>query len=494
MAMLTWRLENWTKFFGRTAALRGVSFALESNKIYGLIGPNGSGKSTLIKALTGVVSLNSGKLFKDEQEIFITSPEDAYRQGICAAYQELALIPDLSVIENLELFARLKARLNRNNYTLVLERYLQILEHFRKSFPLTERIKNLTRSDQQIIELVKAFGFNPTLLLLDEPTSFLSLSDIEKLFALIRSFREAATIVFVSHRLGEVLNLCDEIIVLKDGINIAKFPARGTNIDEVVTLMGGVRRALSAESTPQQAPEEQQESFFYARIHTSKVHDVNIKVAKGEIVGLAGLVGHGQSEVLQVIAGLRPGHKDISLGGRRITIRKPADAVRSGIVYISGSASDVVLPHRPVRENISLILNSRTKFYTLIRTKYEKNISNDMVKKLNIVCRSIEDPLQFLSGGNQQKAVLARAICSKPNVLLLDDPLKGIDTATKTEFYGLISEAAKDMAIIFFSSDVEELLPVSSRILVMYEGKIVAEFSGSNMTKENILAASLRGG
>ncbi|MEM3658234.1 MAG: sugar ABC transporter ATP-binding protein [Candidatus Hadarchaeum sp.] len=492
--MFTWRLENWTKFFGKTAALHGVSLVLESNKIYGLVGPNGSGKSTLIKALTGVVSLNSGKLFKDEEEIFIASPEDAYRQGICAAYQELALIPDLSVIENLELFARLNARLNHKKYTHVLERYFQILEYFRASFPLTERIKNLTRSDQQIIELVKAFSFSPTLLLLDEPTSFLSLSDIDKLFALIRSFREAATIVFVSHRLSEVLNLCDEVVVLKDGINIAKFSAREVNIDEVVSLMGGVRGVFSAGSTPQQTHEEQREPFFYAHVNTSKVHDVNIKVAKGEVLGLAGLVGHGQSEVLQVIAGLRSGHKDLSLGGRRITIRKPADAVRAGIVYISGSATDVVLPHRPIRENVSLILNSRVKFYTLIKTKHEKNIARDMVKKLNIVCRSIDEPLQFLSGGNQQKTVLARAICSKPNVLLLDDPLKGIDTATKSEFYGLISEAAKDMAIIFFSSDVEELLPVSSRILVMYEGKIVAEFSGSNMTKENILAASLQGG
>lgn len=492
--MATWRLEKWTKFFGRTAALRGVSLVLESNKIYGLIGPNGSGKSTLIKALTGVVSLDSGKLVKDEKEISIKSPEDAYKQGICAAYQELALIPNLSVIENFEIFARLNARLKRKNYTYVLERYLQILEYFRTSFPLTEKIKNLTRGDQQIIEIVKTFAFDPALLLLDEPTSFLSLPDINKLFALIRDFRDKATVIFVSHRLGEVLNLCDEIVVLKDGINIAKFSARDTNIDEVIVLLGGRRGAVSAASASSQTPEGQRRPFFCARVRTSKVHDVNIEVAKGEIVGLAGLVGHGQSEVLQVIAGLRSGHKDVLLGGRRITIRKPADAVRAGIAYISGSATDVVLPHRPLRENISLILNSRKKFYHLIRTKQEKIIADNMVKKLKIVCRSINDPLQFLSGGNQQKAVLARAICAKPAVLLLDDPLKGIDTITKAEFYGLISEVAEDMAIIFFSSDVEELLPISSRILVMYEGKIVAEFSGGNMTKENILAASLKGG
>lgn len=492
--MITWRLENWIKFFGRTKALGGINVELEPNKIYGLIGPNGSGKSTLIKALTGVVKLDAGKLFRNNEEIHLASPFDAYKHGICAAYQEPALIQDLSVMENFMVSAKLKAHINHVSPSHIINDYLQLLEYFRKPLSLTTRIKNLNRGDQQIIEIVKALGFRPVLLLLDEPTSFLPSFDIEKLFNLVRSFKESTTIVFVSHRLREVVDLCDEIVVMKDGINVAKFVTKETSVEEVVTFMGGVKATRVAVAPSQSVYSEKKEPFFYANIISSKVHDVSISVVKGEILGLAGLIGHGQSEVLQIIAGLRHGSREIKLSGKRLVIRAPADAVRAGIVYISGSTSDVVLPHRPIRENISLILNARQKIFDFADVQHERVLSGLMINKFNIVCRSMDEPIRFLSGGNQQKAVLARAIAAKPNVILLDDPLKGIDAATKAEFYDQISEVAKDAAVIFFSSDVEELLPVASRILVMYEGRVVSEFSGTEMTKENILAAVLHGG
>lgn len=491
--MITWKLENWVKLFGTTTALRGVNVILEPNKIYGLVGPNGSGKSTLIKALTGVIKLNAGKLFKNNEEITLASPLDAYKHGICAAYQETALIQDLSVMDNFILFAQLKARIGKISSSRVIDDYVQLLEYFRGTFPLAARIKNLSRSDQQIIEIVKALGFKPVLLLLDEPTSFLPSPDIEKLFTLVHNLKETTTIVFVSHRLQEIFDLCDEIVVMKDGMNVAKFITQETNVDEIVKCMGGVK-ATRGSALCQPVTSEVKEPFFSAKISAINVHDVSIKLAKGEILGLAGLVGHGQSEVLQIIAGVRPGSKEIKLSGSRVVVRTPADAVRAGIVYISGSASNVVLPHRPIRENISLILNARKNVLNFIQAKQEKEITANMIKKLTIVCRSMDEPMRVLSGGNQQKAVLARAIAAKPNVILLDDPLKGIDTVTKAEFYDLIVEVAKDAAVIFFSSDVEELLPVASRILVMYEGRVVAEFSGAGLTKENILAVSLHGG
>lgn len=492
--MQTWKLVNWVKFFGKTAALQNVNLTFEPNKIYGLVGPNGSGKSTLIKALTGVIALNSGRLFKDHSEVRLSSPIDAYRNDICAAHQELTLITDLSVRDNLVLFSRLRSQFKGRNTERSYEDYVEMLSYFREHFPLNEKIGNLTRSDQQIVEIVKALGFRPLLLLLDEPTSFLAEHDIRKLFELVRKFKESATIVFVSHRLREVFELCDEIIVMKDGVNIASFATRDTDINEVVKLMAGVRGITEAKPRSKEVIRENKPAFFKVTIDAPKVRNVSIEVAKGEIVGLAGLVGHGQSELLKTVAGLLHGNKEIVLENARLEIRRPADAARAGIVYVSGTPSDVVLPPRTVKENIALIANACQRFYALANVRYENMSATNMIKKLNIVCRSVDEPVQFLSGGNQQKTVIARALTVRPKVLLLDDPLKGIDTVTKSEFYGLILEAAKDGAVIFFSSDVDELLPVSSRILVMYEGKIVAEFSGSLATRENILAAALQGG
>lgn len=492
--MYTWKLVNWVKFFGKTGAIQNVNLTLEPNKVYGLVGPNGSGKSTLIKALTGVIALNSGKLFKDSKEVHLASPIDAYKHDICAAYQELALISDLSVRDNLILFSRLRSQMKKKKLDRTLEDYVELLFYFRERFPLNEKISDLNRGDQQIVEIVKAFGFHPLLLLLDEPTSFLAEQDIQKLFELIKRFKQASTIVFVSHRLREVFEICDEIIIMKDGVNIGKFTTRETNINEIVSLMAGARGITEAQPRSHEVAGEQKPIFFQATVNAPRVRNVSIVVARGEVVGLAGLVGHGQSEFLRIVSGLLYGNKKITLENTNLSIKHPADAARAGIIYVSGTPSDVVLPHRTVRENVALIANACRKFYTLANIRRESAVATHMVHKLNIVCRSINEPVQFLSGGNQQKTVIARALTVKPKVLLLDDPLKGIDTVTKAEFYGLILEVAKDGCVIFFSSDVDELLLVASRILVMYEGRVVAEFAGQAATRENILAAALRGG
>lgn len=493
--MTLWILKDWQKSFGKTAALKGISLTLEHNKIYGLVGPNGSGKSTLIKALSGTIKLDSGSLFKDHEEINIKSPTDAYRNGICAAHQELTLIPDLTVKENLLISARMKSQIDGFNLSRVFRNYLDLLSFWRSRSILEVPVKRLSRADQQVVELVKALGFQPRLLLLDEPTSFLADADIAILFSLIKDIREKSTVVFVSHRIREVLQISDEIIILKDGKNVAQFDTKKIDVDEIMKLIAAGRKISSNIKTKTDIEMRPPvPSYFTVKIKAPKVHNIHIELAKGEIVGIAGLVGHGQSELLRAIVGLvKSEKKDIRLEGKSLAIKKPVDAVKAGIVYISGNLADTVLPPRSVRENIALLVNAQKSPARFFIKKEETKVANEMIAKLNIVCRSPSEPVRVLSGGNQQKTVIARVLVAKPRVLLLDDPLKGIDTATKAQFQDLILEISKDSAVLFFSSDIDELLPIASRIVVMYEGRVVREFSGDDMTRENILTASMKG-
>jgi len=490
-----WRLEHWVKHFGRTVALSGVNLSLEPDTIYGLVGPNGSGKSTLVKALTGIVRLDDGKLFKNDTQITIESPLDAYKHNICAAHQEISLVPNLSVIDNLRIAALLKSRLFGLQPGELLEEMLSILDVFSHRIPVQSPVRRLGRGEQQLVEIAKALGARPELLLLDEPTSFLTERDIERLFEKLLAYKASSTVLFISHRLKEVLEICDKIIILRDGLNVAEFSSKEVNVDDVVEIMAGRSVASFKRTLPEPySLGDGREAFFSARVRSSKVKDVCITVERGEIVGLAGLVEQGQSELLKAIAGLVPSNKVVTLQGKKLRIKSPADAIRNGIVYVSGVQADMILPERGVRENVAIIKNGLQTPVAPVKERIERELAQTMTRKLGIVCRSVDEPVRFLSGGNQQKTVIARALAVRPKVLLLDDALKGIDTVTKADFYSLLSEASKDCAIVFFASDVDELLPIATRILVMYEGGVIAEFQGAAMTRENILAAALHGG
>jgi len=492
--MGTWKIVKWKKAFGQVEALKELSFELKPNRIYGLVGPNGSGKSTFVKAITGLVKLDSGKLFKDDSEVSITSPKHAWALGISAAYQDLSLVPNLSVKENLTLIAKNLARLRGSNHASLLQEFHIILDTLHFTVPTASKIRHLSRREQQIVEIAKALGSSPSLLLLDEPTSFLTERDIDRLFDLLKQIRSDTTVIFVSHRLREIFQICDEVIIMRDGKAVATFDLRDVSINELVKIMsGGASITWESVRTEVTSASDAQSHYFLAEVEARKVNKIKVMLQKGEILGIAGLVGHGQSEFLKAIYGIIPSRKRVELNGKPILINSPSEALRNGIVYISGTSSETTLPHRSIRENISLVINGLKSGFSLANIVSERQLASAMVSSLGIVCRSVDEPLRHLSGGNQQKCVLARALSLAPKVLLLDDPLKGIDTVTKAQFYKLIAEAAKNAAVLFYSSDVEELLPIVSRVIVMYEGTIVGEFKGAEMTRENILAAALRG-
>jgi len=493
--MGTWKIVKWKKAFGQVEALKELSFELKPNRIYGLVGPNGSGKSTFVKAITGLVKLDGGKLFKDDCEVSIASPKHAWALGISAAYQDLSLVPNLSVKENLTLIAKNLARLRGSNHAALLQEFHTILDTLNFTAPTSSKIGHLSRREQQIVEIAKALGSGPSLLLLDEPTSFLTERDIERLFDLLRQMRSNTTVIFVSHRLREIFLICDEVIIIRDGKTLATLDLRDVSINELVKIMsGGASITWESVRTEVTSSRDTESHYFLAEVEARRVNKIKVMLKKGEILGIAGLVGHGQSEFLKAIYGIIPSRKRVELDGKPVIIDSPSQALRYGIVYISGTSSETTLPHRSIRENISLVINGLKSGFSLANIVSERQLASAMVSSLGIVCRSVDEPLRYLSGGNQQKCVLARALSLAPKILLLDDPLKGIDTVTKAQFYKLIAEAAKNAAILFYSSDVEELLPIVSRVIVMYEGTIVGEFTGAEMTRENILAAALRGG
>jgi ABC-type sugar transport system ATPase subunit len=493
--MATWKIVNWAKAFGQVEALRKLSFELKSNRIYGLVGPNGSGKSTFVKAITGLVKLDSGKLFRDDLELSITSPKQAWALGISAAHQDLSLVPNLSVKENLTLVAQHLASLRNTNSASLMQEFYDALDALQFPAPVSSQVGHLSRREQQIVEIAKAVGSRPSLLLLDEPTSFLTERDIERLFELLNQMRQQTTIIFVSHRLREIFGICDEVIIMRDGQALGTFNLRDISLNEVVKIMSGGASIAWEPARTEIAPSRGSEiPYFFVEVETRKINKISVTIQKGEILGIAGLVGHGQSEFLKAIYGLIPSRKRIEINGKPLDIGSPLQALRHGIVYISGTSSETILPHRSIKENISLIINGLKSGFSLVNAAAEKQLALTMVNNLGIVCRSVDEPLRHLSGGNQQKCVLARALSLEPKILLLDDPLKGIDTVTKAQFYKLIAEAAKNTAVLFYSSDVEELLPIASRVVVVFEGRIVGEFRGKEMTKENILAAALRGG
>lgn len=490
-----WKIENYSKHFGKVTALAGVTITLEENKAYGLVGANGSGKSTLVNLLTGCLRQDTGRLFEDGKEIIIEKPKDALRYGVCAAHQDLSLVSDLPVVNNLLLGNETKRRGNFLDFSKTIERAREILQRMNVDIPLNRKVGDLTRDELQIIEIAKALVFNPILVFFDEPTSFLIEDQIKRLFEIIEELKRRATVVFVSHRLGEVFEVCDEVIVLRDGKNVARFDLKKANLNEVVRAMvGGKIIAASLRKKKKSKVLGKKKPFLsIEKLNARKIENLSLDVKKGEIVGLAGLVGHGQSDLLKALYGLISSRGSIKLEGKKLLITSPAEAIKGGIIYISGNTAEGIFPPRSVKENIAVIRNTSKPLFAHVNNKMDQNLANMMVKKLSIDCRNIEEPVRSLSGGNQQKVFVVRGLSVEPNVLLLDDPLKGIDIMTKREFSKIITEFSKRNAVLFFSTDISELLPIASRILVMYEGKIVDQFSGKRMRKDKILATAIRG-
>jgi ribose transport system ATP-binding protein len=495
--MGTLKLDSISKRFPGVDALKGISFAFNEGRIYGLVGENGAGKSTLVKILMGLFPPDEGKIFIAEEQLHIRDPHQArYMFGIDAVFQEHALIPQMSIFENvfLDKLDNFHHRGLLNYRKMEVEAY-DVIGKVGLDLDVTLPINAISAAEKSLIEFSKALQRNPKILILDEVTATLASDIVQGLFETMQTLKEAGkTIIFISHRLQEVLTICDEILVLKDGSlqgcvdNTEKKDLSSTR-REIILLMTGTEKGLHF---PPRHPIKSDAPVVLSlkNINNSQLRDINIDVHEGEIVALAGLRGQGQSQLLRATAGMLTHIQgDISLRDEPRKIQNPFDAIESGIFYVSDrrDEEDLWLSH-DVWLNISLgSISDRTR-HGIIRTKEDRQIIKEVVENLRIETPSLSKIVRQLSGGNRQKVVLGKYLLSKPKVLLMDQPTIGLDVGAKAEIYVLLRElASQGIPTLAVLTDLEEVVNLPDRILVMHEGKITREFLGVEVDEEELV-------
>jgi ABC-type sugar transport system ATPase subunit/ribose/xylose/arabinose/galactoside ABC-type transport system permease subunit len=477
-----------TKSFFAIEAVKDVSFAVGEREILGLVGANGAGKSTLLKMIGGVHSPDRGVLLLDGAKISEFSPRFAQRAGIQSVYQELNLFPQMTVYENLFLGNQPRGRVGLIDWRTARIRAAEILESVALEISPDTLVANLSVAQQQLLEFTKGIRLKPKLLLLDEPTSTLSETEINWLFERIRFLVErGTTVIYVSHRLDEVVDLCSRILVMKDGMLVADLE-QGTSKDDIVMHMVGRRISFKQKKGLQRTGE----TVFEARSLTSEggFYDVDLKVSRGEILGIAGLVGSGRTELLRAIYGA----DDYDSGaffvrGTKVETHSPTDAISKGVVLIpEDRKTQGLLLDESVQDNIALPTLDRRRIFGLVALKQETKDSTKVSKKIGLDPGRLPDPVCTMSGGNQQKTVIGKWLLTGADVILADEPTHGVDVGAKDEVHQLIRSLAEDgKSVILVSSEWEELLALSDRIVIMSEGRITGEMPAAQATEEKIM-------
>lgn len=483
------RLEGITKTFPGTVALDDVSFSVNRPEIHAVVGENGAGKSTLMNVISGNLQPDKGEIYFEGQKVKIRSPRDAQNLGISIVHQELALCPHLTVAENIYIGRLPQTAGKMVDYDRLNRMSQEVLSLFdRVNIKPTDRVADLNVAQQQIVEIAKAITLNCKLLILDEPTSALSEADAAVLFKIIKDLKaKGISILYISHRLREIFELADRITILRDGKYIATLNAAETNPDQVVSLMVG--REIK-EMYPPKSSKIGREIFRVENISSEKVYDVSFALHEGEILGFAGLVGAGRTELAQTICGILPRRSgEIYLEGKSLEIKSFEDAIKNRIGYVTEDRKQFGLFLRlPVAYNVSAIHLKYDGSGLLIDRQEERNLTREFVKRLNIKATSYLQLVMSLSGGNQQKVMIAKWLAINPKILILDEPTRGIDVGAKAEIHNLLRELARSgIGIILISSEMPEIIGMCDRVLVMREGRITGELSGHQITEENIM-------
>jgi ribose transport system ATP-binding protein len=505
------RLEGVTKRYGGVTALANVDFACSLSTIHAVVGENGAGKSSLMKIIAGVIRPDEGRIYLDESLVHFASPADATRHGIACIFQELSLLPDLSVSDNISIaspprrFGLIDRRRQRECARNVLRQIGCSDIH------PSERVKDLPLSRQQMVEIAKALVRQPRLIIMDEATSALTAKDVEQLYQVIRHLRDRGlAILYISHRMHEIAALADICSVFRNGRHIDSFPMASRTTAEIVPLMLGrdVNRAyppktISEGSAGGIAERSNTESHLPISALQVKglswehvLNGISLTVAKGEIVGLGGLDGQGQSELLLALFGvLRGVDGKVLINGKQLSIDHPRQAksthVRMALIPEDRKTQGLLLP-MSIRDNLVLAAASDLSNHGVIDSAKEKTAIDEAVEKLQIKVNDLDAPVRTLSGGNQQKVVIGKWLMKEPRILLLNDPTRGIDVGTKQEMYRLMRELAQaGIAILFYSTDYEELIGMCDRVVVCYGGKLIRELKGTDLTGHNLISAAL---
>lgn len=489
------RMTGIKKSFGTNSVLRGVDFDIQPGEVHALMGENGAGKSTLMNILTGLHKADAGEIMVDGKKQHFANPKEAEEYGISFIHQEMNTWPDMTVLENLFIGKEPTNKFGLIQTKKMKEQANQIFQDLGIAIDLNTEVRELSVGQQQMIEIAKSLMTHAKVIIMDEPTAALTEREIDTLFKLIQTLTEkGVSIVYISHRMEEIFKISDRITVMRDGISIDTSLTKETTNDEVVRKMVG--REL--EDYYPQKTATIKEAVFEVKGLTQKgrFENVSFSVKSGEIVGFSGLMGAGRTEIMRAIFGIDSFDSgEIVLEGKPLTIKAPSDAIVNGIGFLTENRKEegLVLDYS-LRDNISLPSIDGFKKYGIIDTKAESSFALMLMERLKVKAVSEMDAASSLSGGNQQKVVLAKWIGIGSKVLILDEPTRGVDVGAKREIYQLMNELAdRGVAIIMVSSDLPEILGVSDRVVVVHEGKIAGELSKAAATEEKIMQLATGG-
>jgi len=490
-------MKGICKSFHGVQALNDVALEVRKGEVLALMGENGAGKSTLMKILLGIVTPDAGAIRFDGRDVRIDSPETALGLGIAMIHQELHPIAEMTVAENIFLGREPLVRgMPFVDKKRMNERTRELLAEFQLNVAPTQKVGTLSVAQKQMLEIIKAVSYRAKLIVMDEPTSALSEEEVKTLFRTIeRLRREGVPVIYISHRMEEIFAIASRVTVLRDGELVGTRDIGELDADRLISMMVG--RSLDAiypkeETTPGEVVLEVE-----GLTREGAFRDVSFQVRAGEIVGFAGLMGAGRSEVMRAIFGIdAPDRGEVRLGGRRLRIRHPYDAIRSGMAMVTEDRKEQGLVLcRSILENMTLASVERIGGGPFLSRREETKLCEDIAADVRLKMSGLAQEVQALSGGNQQKVVLAKWLLSAPRLLILDEPTRGIDVGAKAEIYRLMSRfAAQGMAIVMVSSELPEIMGMSDRIVVMGDGRIKGEFVRGQCTQEQILECAIGGG
>lgn len=489
-------MRGISKAFPGVQALNDVSFTLHAGEIHALVGENGAGKSTLMKILTGAIPKDSGTILLQGQPVEITGPRRAIELGIAIIHQELTLIPYLTVAQNIYLGREPAGRVAGTvDWRRLNQQADELLARLGLDLRPTALVSDLSIAQRQMVEVAKALSLNARIIAMDEPTSALSEREVEALFAFIRQLRsQGVGVIYISHRLAEIFELADRVTVLRDGRHIGTAPVAEVAESTIINWMVG--RTLGELYPKTSAPQPEVVLKVVGLRRGTEIQDVSFELRRGEILGLAGLVGAGRTFVARALFGADPiDAGEIWLDDQRVHIRSPQQAIKLGIGFVpEDRKAQGLFLGMAVRHNITVtILNALSRLGVVQRQRRDE-VARRYVNELAIRTPGLYQRVRNLSGGNQQKVVIARWLTVNPKVLLLDEPTRGIDVGAKAEIYALMSQlASRGMGILMISSELPEILGVSDRILVMREGRVVGEFSREEATQDAIMTVATGG-